>query len=71
MKTCAHCDGDLLRHGKAMDYKGDKSLVRIRYRCRDCQRTFTVRMARENEHMGLAFFSATGRPTVKDWRMAA
>lgn len=68
MKTCK-CGGDLLRHG-VTHYKSDPSVVGVRYRCRDCGQTFTQRMS-DDIQRGMLFFNQTGRPTVKDWRMAA
>lgn len=67
MKTCA-CGGDLLRHGLTR-YNADKRVVGVRYKCRECGKTHTQRMA-EDECNGLLFFSATGRPTLNDWRYA-
>lgn len=69
MKTCQHCGGDLLRHGVAY-YSTDPSIVGVRYKCRECSKTFTQRMENDDRR-GLAFFNATGRPHRKDWRMSA
>ena len=62
MKTCA-CGGDLLRHGVTKYGDGSQG---VRYRCRECSKTFTERNG--NEVRGLLFFNSTGRPTKKDWR---
>jgi len=69
MKTCA-CGGDLLRHG-VTHYASDPSIVGVRYKCRECEKTFTQRME-SDEHKGALFFNSTGgRPHRKDWRMSA
>lgn len=68
MKTCTHCGGDLLRH--AVMRNRNWSVRAIRYKCRDCQRTFSQPMERD-EVRGTLHFNATGRPTLKDWRAAA
>ncbi len=68
MKTCQHCDGDLLRHGVTY-YRRDPSIVGVRYICRDCRTSFTQRVDAEKPS-GYAFFNQTGRPYNKDWRMA-
>ncbi len=67
MKTCT-CGGELLRHGVKY-YSRDTSIIGIRYRCRECNATFTERM-QEDAVKGCLFFNATGRPTLKDWRFA-
>lgn len=67
MKTC-NCGGDLLRHGTTK--YADPSIVGVRYICRECGKSFTQRMASDKQ-AGLLFFNSTGRPTKKDWRMAA
>lgn len=67
MKTCPHCSGELLRHGVTR-YK-DVETVGIRYRCRECSKTFTERMD-SDKRAGSLFFAPTGRPTIKDWRYA-
>lgn len=69
MKTCAHCGGDLLRHG-VTHYLRDPSLIGVRYICRDCRTSFTQRM-KQDEPTGLLLLNKTGRPTLKDWRAAA
>jgi hypothetical protein len=68
MKTC-DCGGDLLRHGVTR-YKSEQSVVGVRYKCRECGRSFTQRMA-DDKQGGALFFNATGRPHRKDWRMSA
>lgn len=68
MKTCPHCEGELLRHG-VTHYKHSET-VGVRFICRDCRKSFTERMKADTV-AGLLFFAATGRPTLKDWRYAA
>lgn len=63
-KYCS-CGGDLLRHG-VTEYS-DPSIIGVRYICRECRKSKTVRMANDNV-TGIAFFNPTGRPTKKDWR---
>lgn len=65
MKTCPHCEGELLRHAKTA-YKGSKT-IGIRFICRECRKSFTQRFEADTV-AGLLFFSTTGRPTLKDWR---
>ena len=67
MKTCNHCDGDLLRHGVSRHKNGD--IYGVRYICRECRASFTVRC--EDRHAGVLNYGMGGRPTVKDWRMSA
>lgn len=69
MKVCEHCGGDLLRHG-VTHYTSDTSIIGVRYRCRECNKTFTQRMA-DDASRGALFFNSTGRPHRKDWRMSA
>lgn len=64
MKSC-DCGGDLLRH--AITEYVDPSIVGIRYICKECKRSKTVRMA-SDDVKGLLYFNSTGRPTMKDWR---
>lgn len=66
MKSCA-CGGDFLRHGTT--YYTDTSIIGIRYICRDCRKSKTVRMPTDDVK-GLLFFNSTGRPTKRDWRHA-
>lgn len=66
MKTC-DCGGELLRHG--VKYYANPEYIGIRYRCRECQKTFTERML-DDTKTGKLFFTNTGRPTLKDWRYA-
>lgn len=68
MKTCA-CGGDLLRHSMTR-YKTNPALVGVRYRCRECGKSFTQRMP-EDTQTGALFFNTTGRPTIRDWRAQA
>lgn len=68
MKTCQHCDGELLRHGTT-HYKRDASIVGFRYKCRDCGKTFTVREQAGQSSESRLHFNQTGRPYIKDWRM--
>lgn len=74
MNSCPHCSGELLRHG-VTHYKRTE-MVGIRYRCKDCSRTFTQRM-NEDKVSGVLCFglrgfpNLDGRPTLKDWRFAA
>jgi len=65
---CPHCEGELLRHGVARKPTGET--YGIRYRCRECNRTFTQRTDEET-YSGVRQYNATGRPMRKDWRMAA
>ena len=70
MKTC-DCGGELLRHG-VTHFKGKNApvgMVGVRYRCRECRKTFTVRLV-SDDRAGFLHFHATGRPTAKDWRHA-
>lgn len=69
MKLCPHCGGDLLRHG-ITTYKHAATVVGVRYRCRDCRKSFTKRVERD-QIRGVLFFNDTGRPTLKDWRFAS
>lgn len=39
----------------------------IRYCCKDCRKSFTVRVEAD-DITGLGFFNSTGRPYMKDWR---
>lgn len=68
MKTCPHCEGDLLRHGTT-HYKRDASIVGFRYKCRDCGKTFTVRIPKQQDYHNPIRFNQTGRPHQCDWRM--
>lgn len=68
MKTCPHCDGELLRHGMT-DYKRDQSIVGVRYKCRECNKTFTVREQAGQSSEARLHFNQAGRPFIKDWRM--
>lgn len=54
MKTCA-CGGKLYRHGQQMDGA-------LRYRCKDCKKTMTVRDGKQS--------TLRGRPIQEDWRHA-
>lgn len=67
MKLC-ECGGDLLRHGSS-EYKSDPEYKRIRYKCRECNKTFTVRVLKDVVK-GARFFNSTGRPNKDDWRYA-
>lgn len=67
MKSCA-CGGDFLRHG-TKKYKVSPNVVGIRYICRECHKSKTVRMA-SDDVKGVLFFNSTGRPTKNDWRHA-
>lgn len=66
MNYCPHCDGELLRHGVARKH-GEQ--YGIRYKCRDCGKTFTVRDTTESARCARLHFNQTGRPLIKDWRM--
>ncbi len=68
MKTCECCGGDLLRHG-ITHYKGDFRVIGIRYKCRECTKTFTVRMQKSETSERKLCFNQTGRPHQCDWRM--
>ena len=65
MRHCT-CGGDLLRHG-VTQYKENKSIIGVRYICRECRKTFTQR-GEKVKKQGMLFFSETGRPTINDWR---
>jgi len=65
MNQYCECGGDLLRHG-VTEY-ADPSIIGVRYICRDCRKSKTVRMPTDRK-TGYAYFNNTGRPTVKDWR---
>lgn len=67
MKLC-ECGGDLLRHGVAR-YKSAPAIVGVRYKCRECGRTFTQRMG-SDEHKEKLRFNSAGRPHYQDWRHA-
>ena len=68
IRHCAHCEGELLRHGVSRKQNGD--IYGVRYRCRECGRTHTQRMTAD-EYRGTRQYNATGRPMRNDWRMAA
>ncbi len=57
MKPCPYCGGTLLRHGTS---ENRTISVGIRYRCRNCRKSLTVR---DGEISTLK-----GRPFKIDWR---
>ena len=63
---CPHCEGELLRHGVARRL-GEQ--YGVRYKCRDCGKTFTVREQAGQSSESRLHFNQTGRPYIKDWRM--
>ena len=67
MKTCG-CGGNLLRHGVSRQKNGDQ--YGIRYRCADCGKTFTAKVA-DVPARNVLKFGGYGRPTRNDWRMQA
>lgn len=69
MKTCQHCGGDLLRHSVHRHYRQDPSIIGIRYKCRECSKTFTVRIPKQSNRHDPIQFHQTGRPHQCDWRM--
>ena len=66
LKECS-CGGEFLRHGKT--YYGDTSIVGVRYICRDCRKSKTVRF-QSDEVNGSLFLNSNGRPFMNDWRYA-
>jgi transposase-like protein len=69
MKFC-ECGGDLLRHAVTRYTRRHVGMIGVRYKCRECGKTFTQRME-SDKRSGELFFNATGRPHRKDWRMSA
>jgi len=68
MKFCDECGGNLLRHGVSRRQNGDQ--YGIRYRCSDCNKTFTAKVA-DVPAKNVLKFGGDGRPTRNDWRMQA
>lgn len=76
--TCKYCgDEHLVRNGVVRGYKRRPDDAGVRYLCRDCGRTFILRVLSAADgaytKAGRAFSSGAdgGRPTRSDWRHAA
>lgn len=64
MRTCPHCSGQLLRHSRTHTKTGEF----LRYRCKECGKTFQMPIAEDKITGFLPSAPKGGRAFLRDWR---